>query len=461
MRHAVFLIGPPGSGKSTFIKKYGIEHHSLSMDNLRQNNMGAMVDELGRWGYDQHQNKLIYQQFMELLKGRTERGETLFIEGIFPVPDNTFKFLKDQGYKVSVISFYGIDRLLLMERNNKRDIFKRCQEHVLIKIMERGENGHKEWLKALTKEQIEHYFQVYGSHPEQNKEDIDQFFHNLISPEYLPLSELGFNRVVHIGDIQGCNSVLVDAIKKNRIWEEGTLTLFVGDLLDRGRENGKVINTFLSEILPLMKKDRAFIIYGNHEAHLENWMLEQKVHAEEFNYNTLPDLLREGVTRKEVRQLFKYVIPFFRYELAGDKVTVTHAGLPRPLDGFGSYADSLGLLSLSQLSRGIGKWTDLVDKSWQEYIETFKELNLKQVHGHRNVDKVDALTYKNSINLEGRVEFGGKLMVVSHDFEGWKDLSLPNKYQHSISLKGDRETPEVKTESKVEAYKRSKLKNSI
>lgn len=455
MRQAVIFIGPPGSGKSTILRKYGLEHHSLSMDTLRQSNMGAVVNEQGTWTYDQTKNGDIYHRFMELIKHRTDRGETLFIEGIFPTPDATTKFIEEQGYKISIVSFYSMSMEQLLDRNDNRDIFKRCSVPVLEKILQRGRSGHTEWMKALVKGHIQEHLDMMAYGNEHANEKLQTLLKNIVSPPYVNFDENGIKRVVHIGDIQGCNSILVDAIKKNKIWEDGTFTLFAGDLLDRGRENGKVMNTFTETLVPLFKKGKGLVIYGNHEAHLERWMKGKTSHSEEFQERTLPDLLKERVTEKEVRQLFKYIEPAFRYELNGAKVLCTHAGLPRHLDGFGIYEDTLGLMSVAQLSRGIGAWTDPVDGKWQKYVDEMKKDNLYQVHGHRNGEKISALHYRNSICLEGAVEFGGDLRVVIHDENGWHDVSLNNHYKDSIALKGMRDETPV-PESKVEIYKREK-----
>ncbi len=463
MRHAVIFIGPPGSGKSTLLRKYGLEHHSLSMDSLRQISMGAVINENGVWGYEQRNNGEIFKRFMDLIKQRTDRGETLFIEGIFPTPDATLKFIEEQGYTISIVSFYGVTMDFLKERNETRELFKRCSDPVLEKIMARGEAGHKEWMKALVKGNIADYIQMGGRDQEKAIGLLSGMLQNIISPKFVNLADQGINRVVHIGDIQGCNSILVDAIKKNRIWEDGCFTVFAGDLFDRGRENGKVMNTFTNELVPLFKKKKGIVIYGNHEAHIERWMRGKTARSEEFTDFTLPDLLRERVTEKEVRQLFKHIVPFFRYELNGQKVTCTHAGLPRPLPSLWpssdmlKFDDTLGLVSLSQLSRGTGAWSDPIDQSWQAYVDSTGNTDLFQVHGHRNGEKISALHHKNSICLEGSVEFGGDLRVVIHDESGWKDVSLKNHYKESIALKGQRDdSPPVI--SKVEAYKASKMK---
>lgn len=50
-----------------------------------------------------------------------------------------------------------------------------------------------------------------------------------------------YKKIHHIGDLQGCYSVLKEYIKTIK---EDEFYIFLGDYINRGIENGKVINFF-------------------------------------------------------------------------------------------------------------------------------------------------------------------------------------------------------------------------
>lgn len=81
---------------------------------------------------------------------------------------------------------------------------------------------------------------------------------------YIPDITEQYEQVKVIGDIQGCYTVLKDAIGEI---DPKTLYVFVGDYLDRGIENKEVLDYILS----IQSLPNVIQLEGNHEAHLINW----------------------------------------------------------------------------------------------------------------------------------------------------------------------------------------------
>src|SRR5690606_22272020 len=83
----------------------------------------------------------------------------------------------------------------------------------------------------------------------------------------VPVVDLSaYSSVVHIGDLQGCFTVLAgpDGPLADGLRDD-TYYIFVGDLLDRGIENGKVMRWFVDNALG---QSNVALMHGNHEDHL-------------------------------------------------------------------------------------------------------------------------------------------------------------------------------------------------
>lgn len=94
-----------------------------------------------------------------------------------------------------------------------------------------------------------------------------------------------------IGDVQGCYTVLMEALSD---FNQETLYIFAGDLLDRGIENDKVLQWAFDHA----KEPNVIFIRGNHDVHIENWAFDALDENGEpiklphvFNYKTRPQLL--------------------------------------------------------------------------------------------------------------------------------------------------------------------------
>jgi hypothetical protein len=223
-----------------------------------------------------------------------------------------------------------------------------------------------------------------------------------------------FKAIHHIGDLQGCLSVLIGP---GGILEHGfkddELYIFVGDLLDRGIENGKVLSWFLKNAVP---RSNVMLVWGNHEDHIWRWAKGQPAVSDEFALRTLPQILAEGLTPEDGLQVCQKAVEFVMYSFNGQKVMVTHAGLP-------TVPQNPELISSRQYSKGTGFWSDPID----EQFERNAPLDWVQVHGHRNHNWQEIQATPRSFNLENQVEFGGRLRWATLDQNGWTTGSNKNE----------------------------------
>ena len=76
---------------------------------------------------------------------------------------------------------------------------------------------------------------------------------------YKPIDLSNYRKIVHIGDIHGCYTVLMEYLKDGL--EDDVFYVFLGDYIDRGIENAEVIK-FLLEIY---ERKNVALLTGNHE----------------------------------------------------------------------------------------------------------------------------------------------------------------------------------------------------
>ena len=81
MRSLVILRGSPGSGKSTWVKKMGLENYTLSADTIRLlvESPILVADQTHRV-VSQRNDNYVWQLLFELLEKRMERGEFVIID---------------------------------------------------------------------------------------------------------------------------------------------------------------------------------------------------------------------------------------------------------------------------------------------------------------------------------------------------------------------------------------------
>ena len=405
MRKLILTRGAPGSGKSSLIKDAGLGAYALSMDDLRMIRMAPHMLPSGHIGISQEHNLEVHEEFRKLTGGRMMRGELLCVDTMLADPDD-LKSWKDRaarfGYEVAVLDFGSLDKETLNERNAKREEYRRVPPGIVDRVVatlasqkldEAAKEGVK-WIDATN----------------DRASVLDEIRQFLAVPT-LDLSN--YKKVVHIGDLQGCLSVMTGP---GGILEDGfkddIAYVFVGDLVDRGVENGKVMRWLIDNA---SGRDNVFFLWGNHEDHLRRFSQEEKPVSGEFRDRTQPQLLEAGVTPAEVATFlgtFRDVLP---YSWHGYKVMVSHAGLSNVPDDFVK-------ISQWQYARGTGNYDDPVD----EQFERFAPAGWVQVHGHRNPDMKPTKASRNSFNLEDSVEFGGNLRCVILDENGWTSHAVKN-----------------------------------
>lgn len=436
MARLLFLLaGAPGSGKTTWIN-----------DNkqLTNNSVESWDAERDRWGHTaisidgrevlsltRAEQLAAISTVAERVRTKMARGDTIFIDNTNTRWSNVKGFVRDArqwGYTVFLVDVQGeltLDEL--KERNSNRIGYKRVPD----KVVERHYRNHlqfrRDWRKIIA----------------QSTPECENVVRDWILPDEVekklevPVQDFnGFERVMIVGDVQGCGDELEQLIDRVHRETEPVRVcwIFTGDLFDRGQQPRKVYD------LVTGLRNR-FVVCGNHEVSV----LRALNNLEDTSYGqsvtTVRQLLDSGLTEDDIRRIVTDVHPvfFFTYETFVDgevDFMVTHAGVnPLPFRGLKRFAYCgwgaerrsyctgqlserrfyLGSSPADVTSRGVSAYSGFADEL-DEATARYDELERRkfvQVFGHRRAEKAPE-EYRNIWPLESGVEFaGGCLTAIS------------------------------------------------
>lgn len=400
MRKILLLRGAPGSGKSTLLDQLGLTSWSLSMDVLRQVLAAPTMLPDGRVSISQAHNDQVYRELKIRVHERMERGEFIALDNTMASQadfDEWAQLADQHGYEVMVADFGGVPLEECLARNSRRSLHQRVPQASV-------ERFHAQASRPLDPRGAT---VIAWDGRRDLAAAVEQWLH-------VPMVDLsGYKRVVHIGDLQGCLSVLVGpGGPLEHGFEPDTAYIFVGDLVDRGIENGALVRWFHAHAVG---RDNVFLLWGNHEDHLDRFARGRAAASAEFREHTLPQLREAGVSRQMAGEICAMARDVLPYTWRGRRVMACHAGLS-------SVPERMALVSSHQYARGTGYWEDPVDAQFDRHAPP----GWFQVHGHRNHGGVDILASERSVNLEDAVEFGGHLRVATLDESGWSGQAYRN-----------------------------------
>lgn len=431
MRKLVVFRGHQGSGKSYTIESLGLGEWTLSSDAIRSVVASPMLTSDGRMIINQDVNQQVFGMLHDLADKRMRRGETLVI-------DTT-------GMQISDFALWR-----KMAREHRYQIaFVDLSDVSLETALARQEGRHE--LRKVPRASLERFLKIMKDNPltveDPSRETLingDEAGSQIAALKaWLEVPAVDLSRyasVVHIGDIQGCYSVLAghEGPLANG-FRDDTFYVFVGDLLDRGIENGKVLRWFVDNAVG---RENVALMHGNHEDHLHRWSRGLEPVSNEFAYRTLPQLEAEGLTPADADKVCDMAREFFLYTHDGRKVFVNHAGLS-------ILPSEPWRVSLDQYSRGTGNWSDDVDSQYAANVH-----DVYQVHGHRNEKGVPIRATSLSFNLEDSVEFGGNLRTCTLNRDGWSTKSYKNKVFRPLAARLALETINNPADNRIKVRKR-------
>jgi len=401
MRYLFILRGLPASGKSTFIKQKQLEPYTISSDQLRLQIESPVLDVNGNFAISQKNDKQAWDWLFEILENKMSKGELVFIDATHCSNKslvNYKKLINKYHYRAFAIDFAKVSLQECIDRNKTRPQFKQVPQQVLQKMDQNLKN-----------QQIPSFINLI------KPEELDQALEYNI-PDYS-----NYNKIHHIGDLQGAYQPLEKYLLQNPIQDQD-LYIFVGDYIDRGRENHLVVQ----KMLELSERKNVLFIEGNHELYLQKWSQGQANQSREFNLRTMPQLESSDISKKKVRIWMSKLRQLVLYKYHQKTVLVTHGGISK-------IPKQMLKISSKQLIRGSGNYQDvgLVDDAFAQNMGE----NYYQIHGHRNSQEFPTQYNSQCFNLEGKVEFGGDLRIVTLDQHGFEVVEISSASKQALNCK--------------------------
>jgi hypothetical protein len=337
-------------------------------------------------GIVQKNDKEVFELFDKILEQRVSNGDLTVIDATNLSEQTLAKYKKlcnEYRYRAFIVDFTKVPFDQLMKQDKERG-YKKVGEQVLRKFYDRIPYfKFPTWAKVISLN--------------ENIRDVIGYK----KPDYSH-----YEKIVHVGDLQGCYTVTKNALGElNPNW----LYIFVGDYLDRGIENDKV----LEYLFTIMELPNVILLEGNHERHFSNWANNSEDYAAEFKHKTLPQI--EHIDKGKIRELARRLHQGLHYTYFEKEVLVTHCGLDR-------MPSDLSFISTREMVRAYTSYGHHVDTIFNSNTAE----NQYQVHGHRNKGSLP-IQNDRSFNLEGEVEFGGHLRIATLSKEGWATQEFKNE----------------------------------
>ncbi len=379
MRHLFLTRGAPGAGKSTYLAEHGLAPFAVTPDDVRLSFGGLAMQKDGRVTISQAHEKQVWKRVEEILDFKMGQGQLVVLDATHQRSRDfslAQKLAERHRYAVHCLDFTGVPKDIAHQRNQDRVSWKVVPDRVV-------DTAYDRFATHRVPKGIEVWDALAVTDP------LDR-----IEPPLQDLSD--YAAIVHIGDLQGCFAPLEELLPNGL--DADKFYIFIGDLLDRGIQNGEVIRWAMEHIAGA---PNAQLIWGNHEYHIHRFSKGMDPVSREFHFNTLPQIEAAGFTPRDANRLLKEAVDAMRYVYRGQNVLITHAGIAR-------VPERLAVLPSQTFWKGTGTYDDPVDVTFSKNADDWV-----QVHGHRNSKKLPVQAAPGSFNLEAEIEFGGHLRVMT------------------------------------------------
>lgn len=365
MRTLLLMQGCPASAKTSWIRDNKLEQYTLSADELRTYVQAPVLNEDGKLGISQNNDKYVWDLLMKLLEERMKKGDFTVIDATHN-NDKMLKRYKDlcNTYKYTMF-IKKMDTPLeqCLTNNRNRDEYKFVPEDKI----------------KLMYNRIQNMKQLSWYHYIDKIEEINNFY---------TIDMNSYEKLFILGDIHGCIEPLEEFFNEH-LFNENHAYIFLGDYIDRGIDNLKV----MEKMIELSKYPNVYLLEGNHENVLLPFSRGVESGKRSFDKYTATEL--QSLDKKEVKMFYKKLRQCMRFTYHNKEYFLCHGGIP-------TNPKQLTYISTQQLIKGVGSYEYDVDRMWHE-----NESNVIQIHGHRSYND-----YSNSFSLEGEIEFGGHLKYV-------------------------------------------------
>ena len=322
----VVLVGPSGSGKSSFARKHFLPTETLSSDECR----GLVSDDEN----NQTATNDAFEVLHFIASKRLAAGRLTVVDAtnVQPEARRPLVALARQFHCLPVAIVFDLPEKVCHERNKDR-AERDFGPHV---VRQQSSQLHRS-LRGLGKEGFRHVFTL------SSVEEVDA--------ATITRQPLWNNRRSNhgpfdiIGDVHGCFEELCELLGKlgyaradagGFIPPEGRKAVFVGDLVDRGPK----ISETLRLVMNMTAAGHALCVPGNHDIKFMRALHGKKVQVKHGLADSLEQVAvyeeqHRGFSRDAADWIDKLVS---HYVLDDGKLVVAHAGMKESMQGRGSGA---------------------------------------------------------------------------------------------------------------------------
>jgi len=256
--------------------------------------------------------------------------------------------------------------------------------------------------KIVPEESIENIYARFAAQPVPSRVEV-------IKPNEIdkilekPIDLSTYRKIVFIGDIHGCYDTLMQYFKDGL--EDDVEYIFLGDYIDRGNQNAEVMKWLYS----IKDRPNVCLLEGNHERHLRDYGSQVPAKSREFEEKTKGQLILGGFDEKMARIFYRKLRQMSHFTWNGLEILACHGGIP-------CMRTNLIYIPACAFINGVGDYKDyqIVADTWMKETKENQFL----IHGHRNTQNDPVQLADRVFNLEGEVEFGGKLRIVELENKG-------------------------------------------
>lgn len=391
----VLLVGPSGSGKSSFGRKHFLPTEVVSSDFCR----GLVSDDEN----DQSATGDAFDILGAIVRKRLARGKLAVVDAtnVQPEARKTLIELAREYHVFAVAIVFHLPEKLCHERNVLRPD-RQFGPHVVRNQCQQLRRG----LRGLEREGIRYVFKL------SSPEEVDS-----VTIERQPLwnnrkAEHGPFDIV--GDVHGCFDELVELMDKlgyavNRVDEsfivqppDGRKLVFVGDLVDRGPSTPQVLRL----VSGMVQAGQAFCVPGNHDIKLVKALKGRNVQLTHGLAESMEQLSKETAEfRDEMAKFLDGLVSHYVFD--DGKLVVAHAGLKESMQGRGSAA----VREFALYGETTGETDEFGLPVRYNWAADYRGKALV-AYGHTPVP--EPLWLNNTVNLDTGCSFGGSLTALRY-----------------------------------------------
>jgi protein phosphatase len=391
----VLLIGPSGSGKSSFARKHFLLTEVVSSDFCR-----ALVADNEN---DQSATGDAFDLLHAIVRKRLSRGKLTVIDAtnVQPEARKSLIALAKEYHLFAEAIVFDLPERLCQDRNKLRPD-RQFGPHVIHNQSQQLRRS----LRGLEREGIRHVFKLSSA------EEVDS-----VTIERHPLwnnkkTEHGPFDI--IGDVHGCFDELVELMGQlgytvDQQDGEYSVTsvgdrklVFVGDLVDRGPGTTQVLRLVSS----IVHSGQAFCVPGNHDMKLVRALRGRDVKRTHGLAETMEQLNQESdAFRIEVAKFLDGLVSHYVFDEGN--LVVAHAGLKESMHGRGSGA----VREFALFGETTGETDEFGLPVRYNWSADYRGKALV-VYGHTPVP--EPLFLNNTVNIDTGCVFGGQLTALRY-----------------------------------------------